>query len=105
MRVHPARIMSALKTTFDLSLDEAWESYRRLRVHLDRPVGLVDLTRHPRIVGTEVRAARLHLVGESARELERELDVRRLPRLVEAPKVYIEEYEEFELTADTAGET
>src|SRR5213596_446776 len=99
--------MAALRAAFGLSVDEAWASYRLLKTALDRAVALVDLTRHPRIVGREVRAARLTLVGQEARELRREVAAppEKVRREREYDELIEEEYVEFEFSADTAGET
>lgn len=98
--------MAALRRAFDLDVAEGWESYRRLRDHLDRPVGLVDLDRHPRIVAGEVRAARLALVRAEARDIEVPV-TRAEARVLEQieREEAVEMFEEFELTATTKGYT
>lgn len=98
MRAHPARIASTLAALFDLSRDESWQAYRRLRDALatqDERPSLAALDRHPRITAREVRQARLDLVKQEAIALRTTLQ----REMVEEP------YVEFEFSADTEGAT
>lgn len=112
--------MAALRAEFDLSVDEAWDAYRRVRDAIvsryHHAPGYVDLDRHPRIVSAEVRTARIAFATVDADETiddvkiseerqrkmlaDERLDEFGVPFAVEE-----DEYEEFELTATTKGYT
>lgn len=104
MRARPATVMATIRAMYGLSVAEAWGAYRNVKAHLARPVGLVDLDRHPRIVAEEVRAARLALVKAEAAALRQEILKEERARR-EAPELVEEDYVEYEFSADTAGET
>lgn len=104
MRASPARVMAQLRVNFNLSVQEGWNAYREIKAHLDRAVMLVDLVRHPRIVGAHVRAAKM----ESVAALSRSIQTSTVHLFSETEyDEYVEDidYAEFEFSAETEGGT
>lgn len=107
MRASPARVMAQLRANFNLSVQEGWHAYREIKAHLDRAVMLVDLVRHPRIVGVHVRAAKMESVASLSRAIAETPPPVILPRREQEYDDFIEDidYVEFEFSAETEGGT
>lgn len=105
------KVVNGVRAQFDLTLAEARAAYRHLRDRLGRSVFGTDLTKHPRLTREEVRAARLELTAAEVRETERREERRALAAEADAlareiaEELEYEDYDEYEVTATTEGDT
>lgn len=95
--------MAALRAAYNLTVAEGWRSYRTLRALLDRPLGLVDLVKHPKYTGQAARYAK----QETVRSLSRAIAATPpfVPPLTPAQEIEYDDIVEFEFSAETEGGT
>lgn len=109
------KVVNGVREQFGLTLAEARAAYRHLADRLDRPVFGTDLAKHPRIVYEEVRDARLEIAEAEIREMAESIvpsrtERQRFDRGVdlyeeEYDEDFPDEYDDYEITATTEGDT